>query len=107
MKKEFHMGNRERLYQGLAEGSLMVLFSGTEKRKTNDEYYPFYTDRNFLYLTGLDSKEFILLVQKEGENQTTERIYILPPDKLKERWTGERLSRNRYRKFPEFPGSAM
>lgn len=91
MKKEFHMGNRERLYQGLAEGSLMVLFSGTEKRKTNDEYYPFYTDRNFLYLTGLDSKEFILLVQKEGENQTTERIYILPPDKLKERWTGERL----------------
>ena len=31
MKKEFHMGNRERLYQGLAEGS--VFRNGKEKNK--------------------------------------------------------------------------
>ena len=61
MKQEFHAGNRRRLYEGLAPNSLLLLFSGMELRKTNDEYYPFYTDRNFYYLTGLDSKDFVLL----------------------------------------------
>ena len=60
MDKTFHSGNRERLYGKMKENSILLLFSGTEVRKTNDEYYPFYTDRNFLYLTGLDSREFIL-----------------------------------------------
>ena len=90
MKKEFHAGNRSRLYRSMKPHSLLVLFAGKEKRKTNDEYYPFYTDRSFLYLTGLDSKEFILLAMKE-EEAVTEEIYILPADFLAERWTGTRL----------------
>ena len=69
----------------------MVLFSGTEVRKTNDEYYPFYTDRNFLYLTGLDSKEFILVARKGAGGSVKECVYILPSDPLQERWTGKRL----------------
>ena len=57
MTKEFFQGNRARLYAQMKESSLLVLFSGTEVRKTNDEFYPFYTNRNFLYLTGVDQKE--------------------------------------------------
>lgn len=91
MKKEFHQGNRNRMYQQMKNNSLLVMFSGMEVRKTNDEYYPFYTDRNFLYLTGLDSKEFVLLAQKDSEGQVKEKVYILPPDLMKERWTGERI----------------
>lgn len=91
MKKEFHMGNRERLYKEMKNASLLVLFSGKELRKTNDEYYPFYTDRNFMYLTGLDSKEFVLLAQKAADGTVKECVYILPPDLMKERWTGRRL----------------
>ena len=91
MKKEFHQGNRTKAYQQMKPHSLLVMFSGTEVRKTNDEQYPFYTDRNFLYLTGLDSKEFILLAWKDSEGRTGERIYILPPDPMKERWTGARI----------------
>ncbi len=41
MNKEFHKGNRERFYKMMKPHSLMVLFSGKEKTKTNDEYYPF------------------------------------------------------------------
>ena len=63
MTKEFFQGNRERLYAGMKENSLLVLFSGVEVRKTNDEFYPFYTSRDFLYLTGLDGKELALLAQ--------------------------------------------
>jgi len=91
MKKEFFEGNRRELYRQMKKHSLLVMFSGTEVRKTNDEYYPFYTNRNFLYLTGLDSKEFVLLAKKDDEGAVEEKIYILPPDLMKERWTGERI----------------
>lgn len=91
MKKEFHTGNRQRLYNAMENNSLMVMFSGEAIRKTNDEDYPFYTDRNFYYLTGLDSKEFILLAMKDAAGKTEERIYILPPDRMIERWTGRRI----------------
>ena len=90
MKKEFHAGNRARLYDMMKPNSLLVLFSGREKRKTNDEYYPFYTSRNFIYLTGLDSKEFILLAMKD-DHEVKEEVFILPADFLAERWTGTRL----------------
>lgn len=91
MKKEFHEGNRKHLYEGMKEASLLVLFAGAELRKTNDEYYPFYTDRNFLYLTGLDTKEAIFLVQKEAGGAIREQVYILPKDPMKERWVGKRV----------------
>lgn len=57
MKAEFHKGNREGLYAKLPEGSLLVMFSGEEITKTNDEYYPFFAVRSFVYLTGLECKE--------------------------------------------------
>lgn len=91
MKKEFYKNNREKLYGQMKENSLLLMFSGTEVRKTNDEFYPFYTDRNFLYLTGLDSKELILFARKDGEGQVREKIFLLPPDLLQERWTGVRI----------------
>lgn len=90
MKKEFHKGNRERLYKMMKPHSLLVMFSGKEKRKTNDENYPFYTNRNFLYLTGLDSKEFVFAAAKDEET-VREMVFILPPDLIAERWTGTRL----------------
>lgn len=67
MNKDFYKGNRERLYAQLQENSLLVLFAGVEVRKTNDEFYPFYTNRNFLYLTGLDQKELALIARKDGQ----------------------------------------
>lgn len=91
MKKEFYQGNRERLYRQMKEHSLLVLFSGTEVCKTNDEAYPFYTDRDFLYLTGLDGKEHVYVARKDTGGEVAEKVYILPPDPLKERWTGARI----------------
>ena len=90
----FHKGNRERLYAQLQENSLLVLFAGVEVRKTNDEFYPFYTNRNFLYLTGLDQKELALIARKDGQGQVAEKVYILPPDWMAERWTGTRIKPN-------------
>ena len=91
MTKEFYKGNRAKVYAQMKENSLLVLFSGKEVRKTNDEFYPFYTNRNFLYLTGLDQKELVFLAKKDGQGQVEEKVYLLPPDALAERWTGARL----------------
>lgn len=89
---EFHAANRRKLYAMLECGSLVLFFSGVEIRKTNDEYYSFFADRNFVYLTGVEQKESVLLAMKDASGTVTERLYILPSDAMAERWTGRRLS---------------
>ena len=91
MDRAYHSGNRERLYSMMKPGSLLVMFSGEEIRKTNDEYYLFFADRSFYYLTGLDGKQSVLLAVKDSEGSVTERVYILPPDAMAERWSGRRI----------------
>ncbi len=91
MKAEFFVGNRKRLYERLPNGAIFVSFSGEEVRKTNDEYYPFFADRSFVYLTGLECKEAALVALKDNDGCIKECLYILPPDFMKERWTGIRV----------------
>ncbi len=97
MKAEFHYKNRQKLYASLPNQTLVLLFSGRPLRKTADEDYPFYTDRNFLYLTGLDKEDFILLAEKERDS-VKEMVFILTPDPLAERWTGQRMKEEEVRR---------
>ena len=71
MDKFFHTGNRERLYAAMKPASILVMFSGEDIRKTNDEYWPFFTERNFYYLTGLDSHDFALLAVKDASGKVS------------------------------------
>jgi len=91
MKREYHIENRETLYKSLEPGSLVLLFSGYEIRKTGDENYPFFANRNFVYLTGISQQESILLSIVQ-ENETKEILFMLPSDLLAERWNGKRLT---------------
>ena len=90
MDRSFHMQNRTRFYEQMKPQSLLVLFSGEEIRKTNDEYYPFFADRSFVYMTGIEEKCAVLLAVKDGQT-VTERLYIQPSDPMAERWTGCRI----------------
>ena len=67
MEAAFYKGNREKLYGMMPEGSVVAVFSGKDILKTNDEYYPFFTDRNFVYLTGIECKEAVLLALKDAD----------------------------------------
>ena len=91
MDQSFHINNRIKLYAMMKPASVLMIFSGEEVRKTNDEHYPFFADRNFVYLTGLDCKEAVLLATKDDAGAAQERLYILPPDAYAERWTGRRI----------------
>ena len=91
MRQAYYAGNRARLYEKMESGSLAVFFSGEELWKTGDEYFPFFADRNFVYLTGLKCKEAVLLAAKDAQGSVLERVYLLPPDAMAERWTGVRV----------------
>ena len=87
MNSLFYKENRQALYNRLEEGSIAVVHSGSAPRKTNDEYYPFFADRNFIYLTGVDQSDAVLM----GGNDIRETLFLPPPDLMWERWNGERV----------------
>lgn len=91
MNREFHKSNRARFYESMECNALLVLFSGTEIRKTGDEYYPFFADRDFVYMTGIEQKNSVFVAGKDSAGTVWERLYILPGDPMAERWTGRRL----------------
>lgn len=91
MKCEFYIGNRTRFYDSMECGSLLVLFAGVEIRKTGDEFYPFFADRDFVYMTGIEQKNSIFVATKDAAGTVSESLYILPEDAMAERWTGRRL----------------
>lgn len=91
MDRFFHMNNRTRLYENMEKGTVLVLFAGEEIRKTQDTYYPFFANRNFLYLTGISQKCSVLQAVKGTDGAVTETLYILPKDPMAERWTGRWL----------------
>lgn len=90
MQKEFHQGNRKRLYEAFANGTLIIVYAGRAPRKTQDENYPFFASRNFVYLTGVEQEGTILAALKK-DGTVSETLFALPPDPMEERWTGRRL----------------
>lgn len=91
MQKEYYSGNRQRFYQDMKNGSLAVFFSGDEIRKSADENYDYFGNRNFLYLTGIQEPGLVLLAGKTEGGDVWERLYLREPDFMAERWTGKRI----------------
>ena len=69
----------------------MLFFSGESVHKTADENYPFFTNRNFLYFTGVKQEQSALLLENK-DGVTRERLFVLKPDFAREIWTGRRFT---------------
>lgn len=91
MDKSFHTENRQKITAKLAAGDIMLFFSGENVRKTADENYPFFTNRNFLYLTGIKQEQSALLIQN-NDGKISESLFVLKPDLDREIWTGRRFT---------------
>ena len=88
--KEFNK-RREKLFEALPDNSLTLVFAGASKIRSEDEFYPFYANRNFFYLTGIEQENSVLMLVKcPGEHK--EYLFLDEHNELKERWTGKRLS---------------
>ena len=91
MDKRFHSENRRRLAAHMADNEAMLFFSGESVRKSADEDFPFFTNRNFLYLTGIKQEQSALLLQKRG-NLISECLFVTKPDFEREIWSGRRFT---------------
>ena len=82
---------RDRLFASMKENSALILFSGVEKLCSEDEVYPFKSNRNFFYLTKIEQDHCaIIMVKGIGEKRTY--LFIDEYNEVKEKWTGKRLS---------------
>ena len=93
MDSTFYVRNRQRLLECLEENSLVFLYSGLAPVKSNDQYmHPFSVNRNFYYLTGIDTQGVWLVLAKTA-GATAEYLFIDQPDEEIIRWNGRMLTR--------------
>ena len=91
MDKRFHSENRRRLAAHMADNEAMLFFSGESVRKSADEDFPFFTNRNFLYLTGIKQEQSALLLLKKND-LISECLFVTKPDFEREIWSGRRFT---------------
>ncbi|MEA1982851.1 MAG: aminopeptidase P N-terminal domain-containing protein [Campylobacterota bacterium] len=85
-----YVARRERLFEKLEKNSLVVLFSATQKVRSNDTEYPYRQNSNFYYLTGFKEDNSALVMIKEKKKLKT-ILFVQKKDKTLELWTGKRL----------------
>jgi Xaa-Pro aminopeptidase len=103
MDKRFYGENRRRVAAHMAGNDAMLFFSGEPVRKTADEDFPFFTNRNFLYLTGIKQERSALLLQKKGD-LIVECLFVTRPDMEQEVWTGRRFTEEELRELSGVEG---
>ena len=93
MTSEFYSNNRKRLLEKLEEGSAVILYSGVAPVKSNDQdMSPFSVNRNFYYLTGIDTQNVWLLLIKTAA-RTIETLFIDEPNEYTIKWNGKMLTK--------------
>jgi Xaa-Pro aminopeptidase len=82
---------RQNLIKKLEDGSITILFSGKSQVKTCDQYYHFFANNNFYYLTNLTEANMALVIIK-GNHQVKEIVFkeIRSPERAL--WDGELLT---------------
>ena len=82
---------RQKLFDLIPEGSVVIVHSGVSKIASEDEFFPFRVNNNFFYLTGIKQENSVLFMVKNlGVKKTY--LFIDEYSALKEKWTGKRLS---------------
>ena len=93
MTSEFYSNNRKRLMEKLEEGSMVLLYSGVAPVKSHDQdMCPFSVNRNFYYMTGIDTQNVWLLMTKTARG-VGESLFIDEPDEYTIKWNGRMLTR--------------
>lgn len=93
MTAEFYTNNRKNLLDKLEETGVILLYSGMAPVKSNDQdMSPFSVNRNFYYLTGIDTQNVWLLLAKT-KNGPRPWLFIDQPDDEIIKWNGRMLTR--------------
>ncbi|WP_078085501.1 Xaa-Pro aminopeptidase [Microbulbifer mangrovi] len=94
ISKAEYARRRQRLIEGLDGNSLAIVPAAREQLRSRDTYFPFRQDSDFLYLTGFDEPES-MLVLVPGREQGETLLFCRERDAEKEMWDGPRLGPER------------
>ena len=86
-----YQSRRQKLMEGKQGPCMVCVFSGTAPMKSLDASYPFFADRNFYYLTGIDKENMILVLRRTYTGELVESLYIEPFDEVLAKWVGPRM----------------
>ncbi len=92
MKELVFTKNRADLWNKLEENSIILIFAGEAPYKTGDEKYAFTPNRNFYYLTSINTeKNILMLVKRNGKVEQT--LFVEKNDPVMARWVGEKMTK--------------
>ncbi|MBI9009820.1 MAG: aminopeptidase P family protein [Tenericutes bacterium] len=83
---------REAYAKGMEKNSFSLLYAGKSLYKSKDQTFPFTTNKNFFYLTGLRREKFILLI-RNAEASHFEFLFIEEPSDYATKWLGSRMTK--------------
>jgi len=90
IRSEEFTRRRRRLMTEAGKGALIVLAAAPERLRNGDAFYPYRQDSDFLYLTGLDEPEAVLVL-RPGRDSGEQILFLRERDPERERWDGPRL----------------
>ncbi len=100
LPSSFFSGNRKALADKLPENSLVLISANDFIPKSADQNFPFYQNKDFFYLTGLDQERSILCLCKSHPNpEMREVLFLLNASEEMEIWTGHRYTKDEARKI--------
>lgn len=85
------LSRREKLFAKMEDFSVLVLFSGVEKKSSADANYNFVINKNFYYMTQIEQPDSMFVMVKTPTSRET-YLFISPYDETKEKWTGKLLT---------------
>ena len=89
--KDTYIARRKQLLENKQGPCAVIIFSGSAPMKSLDESYPFFVDRNFYYLTGIQRENMILMMRKNYLGDYAETLFIEPYDEVLAKWVGGRM----------------
>jgi len=93
LSQDFYSNKRNSIGDILENNSMAIVYSGREISMTEDANYPFYTNNNFYYLTGITEPEVVLVLTKNTQGIVTEKLFIEEADREKEKWVGKKINK--------------
>lgn len=82
---------RQNLLTLVPDRSIIFVHSGDLMKKTADQFYPFLTNRNFLYLTGINEENAVLCIIKGIHGASLEILFKEQTDPVRKLWDGAKI----------------
>ncbi|MEC8882952.1 MAG: Xaa-Pro aminopeptidase [Pseudomonadota bacterium] len=82
---------RQRLIDALPEQSLVIMVGEIQKKRSADQYFPFWQAGDFYYLTGWEEPNAVMVLAKDKKKQQS-LLFHKGHDALDSKWHGENIS---------------